>query len=134
MKFLLSEVGGKVSITSFLDEADLFTAATQNPQSKIYDQSELPDVEFMGAWTINGDIDIEKAKEVWCNKIRVIRNARLKTLDLEWMKAMEKGQTTIASAIAADKQVLRDITQREELTKAKTLKEIKAFWPKILEG
>ena len=135
MKVLLIQEGDNVVVKVPMPGTDFDEFAQQYPGAKIVDQDSLPKTrEFRDAWTVDGTVDIEKAKEVWKNKIRPARNKRLQDLDIEWMKAMEKGQTTIASAISADKQVLRDITKREELTKAKTVEEIKAFWPKILEG
>lgn len=135
MKVLLIQEGDSVVVKIPTPGTNFEEFAQQNPGATIVDQATLPKTrEFRDAWTVNGTVDIEKAKEVWKNKIRSVRNKRLQDLDIEWMKAMEKGQTTIASAISADKQVLRDITKREELTKAKTVEEIKAFWPKILEG
>ncbi len=135
MKVLLIQEGDSVVVKIPTPGTNFEEFAQQNPGATIVDQATLPKTrEFRDAWTVNGTIDVEKAKEVWKNKIRSTRNKRLQDLDIEWMKAMEKGQTTIASAISADKQVLRDITKSEELTKAKTVEEIKAFWPKILEG
>lgn len=133
MKVLLTKSGNGVLISTFANEADLMEAA-KNPDSKIYDRSELPEAEFIDAWTIDATIDLERAKDVWRNKMRLSRDKRLKQLDLEWMKAMERGDSAESVKIAAQKQELRDITKRDELKYAKTLAEIKAFWPAILNG
>lgn len=133
MKVLLTKVGNGVEVTSFPSEADLLAAA-QNPNSKIYDESELPDREFIDAWTIDATIDLELAKEVWRNKIRPIRNERLKALDLEWMRALEVGDMQGAAKVIVKKEELRNITKRDELKYAKSLEEIKSFWPAVLNG
>lgn len=133
MKFLLTKVGNKVEISTFANEQDLLAAA-ENPNSKIYDESQLPDREFIDAWTIDATIDLELAKDVWRNKMRPIRNERLKQLDLEWMKALEVDDYQAAAKIIVKKVELRDITKRDELKYAKTLDEIKAFWPAVLNG
>lgn len=133
MKVLLIKEGDSVVVRVPTSEADLEAMAAA-PNCKVVDSESLPDDrEFRDAWNFDGKIDLAKAKEVWKNKIRQVRDKKLKALDIKWMKAMERGEVKIAGAIAADKQVLRDVTEREELTGAKSLKEIKAFWPSILE-
>jgi len=102
---------------------------------RIVETSQLPpDPEFWGAWTIDCEVDIEKAKSIWLDKIRLVRNEKLKQLDLEWMIAMEQGESKQAGEIAAKKQLLRDVTERREFRKVKTVEQIKQYWPEILEG
>lgn len=133
MKFLLTQVGNKVEISTFANEQDLLAAA-ENQNCKIYDESQLPDREFIDAWTIDATIDLERAKEVWRNKMRSVRSQRLKELDLEWMRAMEQQDYSAAAKVVAKKVELRDITKRDELKYAKTLDQVKAFWPEVLNG
>lgn len=133
MKVLLTKVGDTVQVSTFANETDLIEAA-QSSESKIYESFQLPEAEFIDAWTIDATIDLERAKDVWRNKMRSVRNERLKQLDLEWMRAMEIGDTAAAAAVAAQKQELRDITKRDELKYAKSLAEVKAFWPAVLNG
>jgi|TARA_R110000765_G_C18793326_1_gene592815 hypothetical protein len=102
---------------------------------RIIESSQLPpDLEFWGAWTIDCEVDIEKAKSIWLDKIRLIRDEKLKKLDLKWMIAMEQGEAKEASNIASKKQLLRDVTERREFRKVKTVEQIKEYWPEILEG
>ena len=104
-------------------------------QYRIIDANQLPpDTEFWGAWTIDCEVDIEKAKSIRLDKIRFVRNERLKELDLKWMIAMEQGETKKAGDIAAKKQLLRDVTERREFRKVNTVEQIKEYWPEILEG
>jgi len=133
MKVLLTKVGDTVQVSTFANEADLIEAA-QSSESKIYESFQLPEAEFIDAWTIDATIDLERAKDVWRRKMRPVRNERLKQLDLQWMQAMELGDTVAAAAVAAKKQELRDITKRDELKYAKSLAEVKAFWPAVLNG
>lgn len=102
------------------------------PGSKVVDRSSLPSREFRDAWTIDGNIDLKKAKKIWQNKIRVARDKKLKELDIKWMRALERNETKKAASIAAQKQVLRDLPEREEFMNATSLDEIKSFWPEIL--
>ena len=133
MKVLLTKVGDTVQVSTFANETDLIEAA-QSSESKIYESFQLPEAEFIDAWTIDATIDLERAKDVWRRKMRPVRNERLKQLDLQWMQAMELGDTVAAAAVAAKKQELRDITKRDELKYAKSLAEVKAFWPAVLNG
>jgi hypothetical protein len=50
-------------------------------------------------------IDINKAKEVWKDKIRVKRTNALAKLDIDYMRANESGADT--TSIVADKQTVR---------------------------
>jgi len=73
-------------------------------------------------------IDINKAKEVWKNKIRFKRAKALKKLDLDFMKAQEAGTDT--TSIVTDKQTLRDLP--DQVDTATTVDEIKAVWNDML--
>jgi hypothetical protein len=55
-------------------------------------------------------IDIAKAKDITKDRLRAERKPKLEALDVEFIKAQEIGADT--SAIVAEKQRLRDITQQ----------------------
>jgi len=55
-------------------------------------------------------IDIAKAKDITKDRLRAERKPLLEALDIEFIKAQEIGADT--SAIVAEKQRLRDITQQ----------------------
>jgi hypothetical protein len=105
---------------------------SSHPGSKVVLASSLPTREFRDAWTVDGGIDLDKAKNIWRNKIRVVRDKKLKELDIKWMKAMERGDIRVAESIASEKQVLRNLPDREEISRAETLEELKKFWPSVL--
>ena len=69
-------------------------------------------------------INIDKAKEVWKDKIRFSRKPKLEELDVQYMKAQENNEDT--SAIVTKKQELRDYPA--QVDSATTLDEIKAIW------
>ena len=73
-------------------------------------------------------IDINKAKEVWKNKIRVKRINALAKLDIDYMRAQEAGTDT--TSIVADKQTLRDLPSQVDT--ATTTDEIKVVWNDML--
>jgi hypothetical protein len=76
-------------------------------------------------------INPEKAKAIWKNKWRGAREKILELLDIEFMKAVETGNTEKQAEIASKKQALRDVTQTEII--GNTPEEIKSVWPDILK-
>jgi hypothetical protein len=75
-------------------------------------------------------IDINKAKEVWKNKIRQARTSALAKLDVDFIKAQEQGNDT--TSIVATKQLLRDLPSQVDT--ANSINEIKAVWNDLLES
>ena len=69
-------------------------------------------------------INIDKAKNIWKDKIRVARKPKLEELDVEFTRAQETGADT--SAIVAKKKELRDFPAKVD--SATTTDEIKAVW------
>jgi|TARA_A100001201_G_scaffold120687_1_gene104158 hypothetical protein len=69
-------------------------------------------------------INIDKAKNIWKDKIRVARKPKLEELDVEFVRAQETGADT--SAIVAKKKELRDFPA--QVDSATTTDEIKAVW------
>ena len=66
-------------------------------------------------------IDIAKAKDITKDRLRAERKPKLEALDVEFIKAQETGTDT--SAIVAEKQRLRDITnQVDTMTTVEELK------------
>ena len=55
-------------------------------------------------------INIDKAKEIHKEKIRAVRNPLLQEKDVEYMRALELGDTEKVSEIVTEKQALRDAT------------------------
>jgi hypothetical protein len=75
-------------------------------------------------------INPEKAKAIWKNKWRGAREKILELLDIEFMKAVETGNTEKQAEIASKKQALRDVTLTEIV--GNTPEEIKSAWPSVL--
>lgn len=83
---------------------------------------------FRGAWQFNGDaveVDMAAAKAIHKDNLRIERAPRLADLDVAYMKALEAGSG--AADIAAQKQVLRDITDDARIDAATTPDELKAL-------
>lgn len=92
-------------------------------------KDDLPqDRYFRNAWIVSDekiDIDMDKAREIHMEKIRIARDEALEVLDIETLKGID---------VQAEKQVLRDIPQTFDLSKAQTPEELKALWPEELNG
>jgi len=105
----------------------------ENAEWYIVDSEEIPkDTIFRKAWYFTNNsinIDLLKVKEIWLKKYRTVRGPLLAALDIEFMKAVELGDTSLQSEIAAEKQALRDVTMIEL---PNTLEGIKSTWPEIL--
>mgnify|MGYP007125622517 CR=1 FL=1 len=92
---------------------------------------EVPtDRTFRDAW-IDGltkiDVDMVKAREIQKDRLRYERAPLLEKLDVDYMKALESGNTILQAAITAEKTLLRDITKVPQIAKAKTPEELKAI-------
>lgn len=89
---------------------------------------------FRDAWSFGGNpeagvitVDMDKAKDIWRDKIRAARNAAFGALDAAFMKALETGADT--SAIVAQKQALRDAPADPAIDAATTPEQLKAVQP-----
>ena len=75
-------------------------------------------------------INPDKAKAIWKDKWREVRKPLLASLDIEFMKAVEAGDSAKQAEIAAKKQELRDVTNTP--IPGTTPEEIKSVWPEVL--
>lgn len=87
---------------------------------------------FREGWEANADTGVisanmEKAKDIWRDKIRLAREPELAKLDTAFMKALEAGSST--TQIAADKQALRDAPSHADIDAATTPDELIAVQP-----
>ena len=90
---------------------------------------------FRGAWSLSGSViseDMTKAKEIFKDKIREIREPLLAAKDVELMKALEAGTST--TAIATAKDALRDAPADSAITSASDIAALKAAWDTSVLG
>jgi hypothetical protein len=73
------------------------------------------------------NIDVNRALDVHKRQIRTKREILFKDLDIQFMKALEAGNSTLAAEIGAKKQALRDSTNIDSGS-ITTLDDIKALW------
>ena len=105
----------------------------------IVDETDLVDAQghhaqlFFDAWEwvdSRVEVNMPKARGVHMDKIREVRNKELAKKDIEFMKALEADDGS-STAIAVEKQTLRDIPQTFDLT-TDIPEELKEKWPEGL--
>lgn len=105
----------------------------QDPESIIVDSSDIDDkFIFVDAMILNGNqisFYLPKAKEIQKDRFRFARKPILEKLDIEFMKALESGNTQKVQEIATKKQELRDVTN---IPLPDDIEGIKNTWPSIL--
>lgn len=132
MKYLISRNDGGVSIMHLIegvpeDEIAKWPADLQATVVFIspVDDADIPkDRTFRNAWKPDLSVDMDKARDIHMDRIRIERDRELARLDIEQLKGRD---------VTADKQALRDIPQTFDLTQAATPDELKALWPVELQ-
>ena len=92
---------------------------------------------FREAWVINGDViseDLATAKTLFKDKIREVRKPLLELEDVNYMRALEDGNTAKAKEIADKKKVLRDLPADTKIDSAKDMDELKKTWNENMLG
>lgn len=89
---------------------------------------------FRDAWTAGPNpeagvisVDMEKARNIWRDKIRMARVAEFEKLDADYLRALETGAN--ANEIIQRKRELRDATDDPRINSASTPEELKAVRP-----
>ncbi len=72
-------------------------------------------------------VNMNKAKDIWRDKIRADRTAELNKLDVEYMRALEAGDTVKQAEIVAKKQALRDAPADKRINNATSPEELKTL-------
>jgi hypothetical protein len=101
---------------------------------RFVDSSVIPtDRTFRNAWKADLSVDMEKAKEIHRQRLRELRKPILEALDVEFMRALEKGDVAAQASLAAKKQALRDVTADPSIANASTPEELKVAVPSVLQ-
>ena len=72
-------------------------------------------------------INMDKAKDIRREQLRVERKPLLDALDVQFMRAVETGDTALQQSIAEKKQMLRDAPASPEIAAAQIVDELKAI-------
>ena len=78
-------------------------------------------------------VNLIKAKDIAKNNLRTERTSILASLDVQFMRAVESGNTELQTAIAQQKQALRDITTNESIVNAEDVDTLKASMNTLIE-
>lgn len=121
------------------DEFKAHVIARSIPEEHRASAHELPDgwvppdtdwVTYRRAWRRNGTeyyVNMPHAREIHRDRLRKARKPLLEALDVQYMRATEKGEST--AEIVSNKQALRDVTADPAIEAAQTPEELKAVWP-----
>jgi hypothetical protein len=89
---------------------------------------------FRNAWTLADGaeiaVEMQKARELWKDKMRKARAPLLAALDVEMSRAFKDGARQ--EEIEARRQALRDVTADPAIEAAKTPEELRLVWPETL--
>ena len=116
------------------------TAYIQDKNGKTIDSSkaQIPQFRhFREAWVINGEViseDLTTAKTLFKDRIREVRKPLLELEDVNYMRALEDGNTAKAKEIADKKKVLRDLPADSKIDAAKDMDELKKTWNENMLG
>ena len=78
-------------------------------------------------------INLTKAKDIAKDNLRTERAPVLASLDVTFMRAVESGNTTLQTAIAEQKQELRDITSHTSIIGASDVDSLKTAMTTLIE-
>ena len=95
------------------------------------------DRHFRGAWSLSGKViseDMTKAKEIFKDKIREVRQPLLDAEDVVYMKALEADDASAKTASVAKKKARRDAPAAKAITDADTIAKLKAAWDTSVLG
>ena len=77
--------------------------------------------------------DMDKAKNLKRQFIRLERQEKFQKLDVDYMRALESGNTDVQAEIAGKKARLREAPAHPGINAATTIEELKAVRPPILD-
>ena len=99
--------------------------------------SKPSDRHFRGAWKLSGSTiseDMTKAKAIFKDKIRSVRQPLLDAEDVVYMKALEADDADAKTASVNKKKALRDAPAASAITNADTIAKLKAAWDTSVLG
>ena len=76
-------------------------------------------------------VNMNKARDIWRDHWRSARKPLLESLDVEFMRAVESGDTEKQAEVASKKQELRDVTNINT-SGIQTPDNLKLLWPDCL--
>ena len=97
------------------------------------------DRNYRDRWVLNGNRkviteDLATAKTLFKEQIREVRKPLLEALDVDYMKALEAGNSSAQTTAKNKKQALRDAPAASDITNASNITELKAAWDTSILG
>jgi len=117
------------------DINELLKCVPEGASRQVVMAEDIPDDRyFRNAWVLDGGIQVHRAKaeQIHLDKLRAIRDEKLKAEDIEYQKAIEFRDDAKMNAIANRKKKLRDMPMDVDFT-GLSLEELKNFTPDILK-
>src|SRR6056300_666349 len=87
--------------------------------------------DFRGAWSLSGSViseDMDKAKEIFKDKIREVRKPLLEAEDVTYMEALESDNANAKAASVLMKETLRNAPAAAAIDAATDIATLKAAW------
>lgn len=132
MFYIYRNTTGGMDIKVFCEEPteELLKSSLPSRYKVIEEIGEYP--EYFGArdydWRSNSNtdytIDMDIAREIYRDKLREKRTIRFQQLDIDFMRAIEHGDNDAVKQIAEEKELLRNITNSEEIENCHTIQEL----------
>jgi hypothetical protein len=92
----------------------------------VHSWGDLPPLEHESV-IVDVKIDMAKAREIKRTMIRAERTEALSALDVKYMRALERGDTSEMKTLAAQKQALRDAPAHPDIEAAETVDQLLAI-------
>lgn len=91
---------------------------------------------FYGALVVDEDnmlaYDMVKARNIWRDILRRLREPKLQELDLAYQRADETSNTVLKAEIVTNKNILRDCTADPDIEAATSLNDLRRTLPELL--
>jgi hypothetical protein len=114
------------------------TVVDKDGKSIAADDATVPsDRHFRDAWSLSGSTiteDVTASKVLFKDKIREVRTSLLEALDVDYMKALEAGNSSAQTTAKNKKQALRDAPAAAAIEVASDITELKAAWNTSILG
>ena len=114
------------------------TIVDKDGKSIAVDDATVPsDRHFRDAWSLSGSTiteDVTASKVLFKDKIREVRTSLLEALDVDYMKALEAGNSSAQTTAKNKKQALRDAPAAAAIEVASDITELKAAWNTSILG
>lgn len=126
-----------------VEESEVFKEFMKNNIHFVVTHDVIENQNFLNAYTCDFSLpcgsyspivfNVELAKPIFISYLRSARDPLLKDLDVQFMRALEIGDTVKMQEIGVKKQELRDVTEID-LSSAIDLDTLKILWPTSVLG